>query len=226
MTESQSPSASPPWEESEKAIDLRRRLVSQIAAEGDVKNPRVLEALLKVPRHLFVPQASLVEAYEDEPFSIGQGQTISQPTTVALMTQALELTGHERVLEIGTGSGYQAAVLSVLAREVYTIELVPELGTRARARLEELGYTNVHVRVGDGYQGWPEEAPFDRIVVTAAPTELPARLAQQLREGGALVAPIGEEYEVQKLCRYRKVGGKLNREVLAAVRFVPMVKAR
>lgn len=218
--------STPPIAESQEAFDLRRRLVSQIAAEGDVKNRRVLDALLKVPRHLFVPQASLVQAYEDEPFPIGHGQTISQPTTVAIMTQALELTGDERVLEIGTGSGYQAALLSVLAREVYSIELVADLGRSARARLKELGYANVHVRIGDGYKGWPEAAPFDRIVVTAAPPELPAPLAEQLREGGALVAPIGDEYEIQKLFRYRKVEGKLMREELASVRFVPMVKTR
>jgi protein-L-isoaspartate(D-aspartate) O-methyltransferase len=144
-----------------------------------------------------------------------------------MMTEALELRGPERVLEIGTGSGYQAAILSVLAREVFTIELVRELGEGADKRLRELGYANVHVRVGDGYAGWPEEAPFDRILLTAAPPEIPKALLEQLREdGGVLIAPVGEEHQPQWLVRVRKKDGKITRERLNLVRFVPMVPGR
>jgi len=204
----------------------RDALVRAIEASGYVKSPRVLAALRQVPRHLFVPAAPLAAAYGDWPLPIGQGQTISQPTVVGEMTDALELKGSERVLEIGTGSGYQAAVLSVLAAEVYSIEIVPELGEKATQRLRELGYANVQVRVGDGYAGWPERAPFDRIIVTAAPPEIPRALLDQLGEGGVLVAPVGEEHATQWLVRVRKKGGVLTRERLEPVRFVPMVRGR
>src|SRR5262249_12815799 len=153
------------------------------------KSDRVRGAMMRVPRHLFVPGASLEEAYDDAPFPIGHGQTISQPAVVAVMTEALELGGRERVLEGGTGSGSEAAVLSLLSSDVYTIEIVTDLAEIARERLATLGYANVHVRAGDGYAGWPEHAPFDRIIVTAAPPELPRALVDQLAEGGVLVAP-------------------------------------
>ena len=213
-----------------EARRLRERLVRQIATldrpwggEQDWR-PEVLAALRAVPRHRFMPGVSMRLAYEDTPYPIGHDQTISQPTIVALMTQALALTGKEKVLEIGTGSGYQAAVLSGLVRELYSIEIVEPLGEMARARLAELGYDNVTVRIGDGYAGWPEQAPFDRIILTAAPPEMPSALVAQLREGGIVVAPVGEEE--QWLYRWTKRDGELEEERLGAVRFVPMVRGR
>jgi protein-L-isoaspartate(D-aspartate) O-methyltransferase len=209
--------------DSDEARSLRAELVHAI--RGDVKDERVLAALGRVPRHLFVSGVSLRRAYDDEPAPIGFGQTISQPTVVAIMTEALELRGAERVLEIGTGSGYQAAVLSLLVPEVYTIEVVSPLALESRARLEELGYTNVHVRSGDGYAGWREHAPYDRILVTAAPEEVPQALFEQLAAGGILVAPVGPVDATQRLVRFREVAGDFKREDLGAVRFVPMVRA-
>jgi protein-L-isoaspartate(D-aspartate) O-methyltransferase len=216
-------------DDSPEAKEARERLVLGIQAAGEPWDqsgpwdPKVLAALRLVPRHLFMPGTTLRRAYADQPNPIGYGQTISQPTVVAIMTDALDLKGSERVLEIGTGSGYQAAVLSVLVRDVFTIEIVRELGESARARLSELGYKNVEVRVGDGYQGWPEHAPFDRVLLTAAPPEIPKALVDQLRDGGILVAPVGEDGELQRLVRWRKVGGILQKEDLGSVRFVPMV---
>lgn len=201
----------------------RQRLVRSLAASLPSLDDRVIAALSKTPRHLFMPLASLANAYEDHAHPIGYGQTISQPTVVAIMSDALALTGAERVLEIGTGSGYQAAVLSLLAKEVFSIEIVPELGEVARRRLEALGYSNVRVKIGDGYQGWSEHAPFDRVILTAAPRELPHALVEQLRDGGLVVAPVGEEE--QFLYRWTKSGGGLRSERLGAVRFVPMVSA-
>ncbi len=205
----------------------RAELVAHIRAGapgwGDRRwNERVLSALQKVPRHLFVPGAPLGVAYEDRPLPIGHDQTISQPTVVAIMTDALELLGNERVLEIGTGSGYQAAVLALLAREVLTIEIVEPLGVAAKERLAALGYRNVEVRIGDGYAGWPERAPFDRILLTAAPPEVPQKLVEQLAEGGILVAPVGEGRS-QKLVRWTRRGGRITKEDLGDVLFVPMV---
>ena len=210
----------PPGDEARR---LRLQLVAELEREGRVTDDRVLEILAKTPRHLFAPDASLTAAYRDEPQPIGGGQTISQPTIVGMMTQALELTGKERVLEIGTGSGYQAAVLSHLAKRVFTIELLEPLGRAAARRLAELGHENVEVRVGDGYAGWPEQAPFDRILVTAAPPEVPPALLAQLAEGGVLVAPVGDQGVTQRLLRIRKVKGSLVHEDLGGVRFVPMV---
>jgi protein-L-isoaspartate(D-aspartate) O-methyltransferase len=206
----------------DEASMRRDKLIDAISAE--VKDPRVLDAMRRVPRHLFVPGASLTEAYGDWPLPIGEGQTISQPTVVAVMTEALELSGNERVLEIGTGSGYQAAVLSLLCKEVFTIELLPRLGERARTRLHELHYDNVQVRIGDGYAGWPEKAPFDRIIITAAPPELPKALIEQLADGGIMVAPVGDI--LQDLLRVRKRDGRITTETLTGVRFVPMVRSR
>jgi protein-L-isoaspartate(D-aspartate) O-methyltransferase len=206
----------------------RERLVRSIERSGEPWggagpwDPRVLDAMRKVPRHLFM-EASLGRAYADSPQPIGHGQTISQPMIVAIMTQALELRGDEKVLEIGTGSGYQAAVLSLLTRQVRSIEIVEPLGQSARERLERLGYRNVEVRIGDGYKGWPEQAPFDRIILTAAPPKVPQPLFDQLRDGGVLIAPVGETGSMQELVRWRKQRGQLQREDLGAVRFVPMV---
>lgn len=194
----------------------------QIASRG-VRDPRVLDALRRVPRHWFVPSRVAGEAYDDHPLPIGFGQTISQPYIVALMTEALRVAPTDRVLEIGTGSGYQAAVLSELAREVYTIEIVRPLGELARRILRERGYENVHVRIGDGFGGWPEAAPFDAIIVTCAAPTPPAALVEQLRIGGRLCIPVDAPDGFQELILFRKRDdGGLDRQVLAPVMFVPM----
>ncbi len=198
----------------------RERMVRrQVEARG-VRDPRLLAALRAVPRHELVPPEWREEAYRDEPLPIGHGQTISQPYVVAAMTEALDLQPGERVLEIGTGSGYQAAVLAELGTEVFSIEIVPELAERARTDLARLGYARVRVRAGDGYRGWPEEAPFDAIVVTAAPDHVPEALTEQLAVGGRLVMPLGRG--VQELVRITRTEGGLAREHLFDVRFVPM----
>jgi protein-L-isoaspartate(D-aspartate) O-methyltransferase len=192
----------------------------QIAARG-VRDPRTLEAMRHVPRHLFVPEVMKPYAYRDSPLPIGHGQTISQPYIVAFMTEALELKPADRVLEIGTGSGYQAAVLSQICPEVYSMEIIEPLGTDAAGRLKQLGYTNIHLRVGDGYRGWPEAAPFDAIIVTAAPDEIPAALLDQLALGGRMVVPVGRGE--QTLMRIRRTKKGYTRENLLPVRFVPML---
>jgi protein-L-isoaspartate(D-aspartate) O-methyltransferase len=223
-----SPVAAPERGDSPAARGMRELLAQSIEQSGspwETSGPwdgRVIAAIRKVPRHLFMPAAPIEHAYLDSPYPIGHGQTISQPTIVAMMTDALDLSGKEKVLEIGTGSGYQAAVLSLLARQVYSIEIVEPLGEAANRRLQRLGYHNVEVRIGDGYKGWPEEAPFDRIILTAAPPAIPDALVAQLADGGVLVAPVGDAGD-QRLVRWRKSGGKITREELAAVRFVPMV---
>ena len=221
LTEAPSPKAA-----DDDARAMRLRLVQSIEKFdkpwGDPRwDPRVIEAMRKVPRHLFMPQASVQQAYRDMPYPIGHNQTISQPTVVALMTNALKLEGDEKVLEIGTGSGYQAAVLSELVAKLYTIEIVEPLGVMAKERLAKLGYNNVTVRVGDGYKGWPEHAPFDRIILTAAPPRMPQPLVDQLKNGGIIVAPVGDTE--QHLVRWVKRGRTLSKERLGAVRFVPMV---
>jgi protein-L-isoaspartate(D-aspartate) O-methyltransferase len=197
-------------------------LVDRVARE--VHDKRVLDALRRVPRHAFVPRADLAQAYGDHPLPIGHGQTISQPTLVGIMTAALDLRGNERILEIGTGCGYQTAVLSLLAREVFSMEVVPELAERAQAMLLDLGCANVKVKVGDGFEGWPQHAPFDRVILTAAPAELPAKLVAQLRDGGMLLAPVGPQGANQRLLRLRKRGMDVAVEDLGGVVFVPMVK--
>lgn len=198
----------------------RERMVrEQIEARG-VTDARVLAAMRAVPRHELVPEELRGSAYEDRPLPIGYGQTISQPYVVAFMTQALELEPGDRVLEVGTGSGYQAAVLGELAKEVYTIEIVEPLAERAAADLARLGYKNVHVRAGDGYRGWPEHAPFDAIVVTAAPERVPQPLIDQLAVGGRLVLPVGRF--IQELVRITREETGLREERLLDVRFVPM----
>lgn len=208
-----------PSDESRSATERERMVTEQIASRG-VRDPLTLAALRKVPRHLFVPQAQRSEAYDDHPLSIGHAQTISQPYIVAFMTEQLGLRGGETVLEVGTGSGYQAAVLAEIAAQVFTIEIVPPLGEEARARLAELGYRNVTVRVGDGYQGWTEAAPFDAIVVTAAAPRIPEPLRQQLKDGGRLVIPVGED-DQEIVIVTRRGSGFEERRVLP-VRFVPM----
>ncbi len=212
---------SPEWDPPE-ARARRERLVAEVANE--VRSERVLAALRAVPRHLFVAEATLDEAYGDHPVPIGgREQTISQPTVVGMMSEALELDGSERVLEIGTGSGYQAAVLGLLAGEVHTLEIVPDLAARARRVLSELGFANVHVYLGDGWAGLAEHAPFDRIVVTAAPDELPTALVDQVAEGGRIVLPVGPQRGDQRLLVLEKREGTMHRRDLGGVRFVPMV---
>ncbi|HQR66731.1 MAG TPA: protein-L-isoaspartate(D-aspartate) O-methyltransferase [Thermoanaerobaculia bacterium] len=193
----------------------------QIAARG-VKDPRVLEAMRTLPRHLFVPDAEMAHAYEDRPLPIGSGQTISQPYIVAFMTEQLHLTGSETVLEIGTGSGYQTAVLARLARKVYSIEIRPELAQEAAERLKSLGISNAEVMTGDGYKGWPEHAPFDGILVTAAPERIPPPLLEQLASPGRMVIPVGGFYQELKVIE-RSGGGYTEKSVLP-VRFVPFVR--
>jgi protein-L-isoaspartate(D-aspartate) O-methyltransferase len=201
------------------AKDRERMVAGQIEARG-VRDPRVLDALRAIPRHEFVPDEQRTHAYEDRPLPIGEGQTISQPYIVAVMTELLELDGSEKVLEIGTGSGYQAAVLAKLAREVWSIEIVPELARRAEADLRRLGYANVHVRDGDGYRGWPEQAPFDAIIVTAAPGHVPEPLVEQLALGGRMVLPVGDRSQDLVLLVRGEEG--VRQERLLGVRFVPM----
>jgi protein-L-isoaspartate(D-aspartate) O-methyltransferase len=198
----------------------RQRLVEVIRG-GGVTDSRVLAALDAVPRHLFVPEGERQAAYEDRPLPIGSGQTISQPSMVALMTQLLEIRPGDRILEVGTGSGYQAAVLSRLAGEVYSIEIVKPLGDRARRTLTGLGYRNIHLRIGDGYKGWPSAAPFDGIIVTAAPPRIPEPLLQQLKTGGKLVIPVGDTLQDLYVLTKRRDGGFDRRRVLPVL-FVPM----
>ncbi|MBI5070390.1 MAG: protein-L-isoaspartate(D-aspartate) O-methyltransferase [Deltaproteobacteria bacterium] len=202
-----------------EAAERDRMVARQIAARG-VTDPRVLEALRQVERHLFVPEPLRAEAHADRALPLAHGQTISQPYVVGLMTELAALRPTDRVLEVGTGSGYQAAVLSVLVREVYTIEIVEPLALEARERLRRLGHANVFVRAGDGYRGWPEKAPFDAILVTAAPPEIPAPLLEQLAPGGRLVAPVGRER--QELVVVTKGERGLTRRAVIPVVFVPM----
>ena len=201
------------------AVARERMVADQIEARG-IADPRVLAAMRKVPRERLVPEDMRASAYEDRPLPIGHGQTISQPYIVAEMSAQLELSGDERVLEIGTGSGYQAAILGELAREVYSIEIVEPLAERAAADLERLGYENVHVRAGDGYKGWPEEAPFDAIIVTAAPDHVPQPLIDQLAVGGRMVIPIGRG--IQSLTLITRDERGVKRKTLLGVMFVPM----
>ncbi|MBI1791241.1 MAG: protein-L-isoaspartate(D-aspartate) O-methyltransferase [Acidobacteria bacterium] len=197
---------------------------TDIEARG-VKDAAVLEAMRNTPRHAFVPEGLREQAYEDHPLPLIKGQTISQPFIVAVMTELLAPARTHRVLEIGTGSGYQAAVLSPLAQEVFSIEIVPELAHSAKSLLARLGYRNVQVLQGDGYQGWPEKAPFDRIILTAAPKDIPQTLLDQLKPGGRLVGPVGDGFFSQELVVVDKdSAGKLHRRSVLPVRFVPMVK--
>ncbi len=200
----------------------RERMVqTQLAARG-IRDARVLEAMEKVPRHLFVEEAMQEQAYSDHPLPIGEKQTISQPYIVALMTEALELKGHEKVLELGTGSGYQAAILAELAERVFTIERIPNLAYRANQILQKLGYKNVIVRVTDGTLGWPEESPFDAILVTAGAPNIPQTLVDQLAMGGRLLIPIGDRLS-QELMRVERTPDGITKSTLGGVRFVDLV---
>jgi len=204
----------------------RRRsdMVSRQLISRGIKDARVLEAMKTTERHRFIPPDLEDEAYRDYPLPIGYGQTISQPYIVALMTELLALQGNEKVLEIGTGSGYQAAVLSKLAKEVYTLEIIPELAAEAKKKLEEMGCVNVRVIVGDGWEGLPLQGPFDAIMVTAAADTVPEALEKQLAPGGKLVIPVGPRGGVQELLLVTKEEGHLKRKNITAVRFVPLVK--
>ena len=200
----------------------REQMVESQLKERGITHAGVLDAMRRVPRHRFVPGALDGRAYDDTPLPIGEGQTISQPYIVAYMTEALEPKATDRVLEIGTGSGYQAAILGELVKEVYTIELVPTLADRARKVLTELGYKNIRTRTGDGYRGWPEAAPFDKIIVTAAPDEVPAALVDQLAVNGIMVVPVGRGDQMMTILR-KTPGGVVRRETIP-VRFVPMIR--
>jgi protein-L-isoaspartate(D-aspartate) O-methyltransferase len=201
----------------------RQRMVEQQLKPRGIKDDRVLAAMARVPREEFVPADERGDAYEDGPLPIGLDQTISQPYIVAFMTEQLRLKSSDRLLEIGTGSGYQAAVLAELVADVYTIEIVEPLAKTAEATLQRLGYKNVHLRVGDGYQGWPEEAPFDAIIVTCAPDKVPEPLVEQLKDDGRMVIPVGERF-AQQLYLLEKKNGQLKESATLPVRFVPMVR--
>ncbi len=215
--------ASVPFEEAAgREEEVRQSMVVHQLASRDIDDQRVLEAMRRIPRHLFVPPEMRAFAYQDSPLPIGLNQTISQPYIVALMTQLALPRKDDKALEVGTGSGYQAAVLSRLVSEVYTIEIIPELAERAGAILKELAYENVHVREGDGYRGWPEKAPFDIVLVTAAADVIPEPLIEQLAEGGRLIMPVGEIGGIQVLTRLTKKEGRIEKEQISGVRFVPM----
>ena len=202
-------------------ISRQRMVEEQIESRG-VSNEKVLAAMRKVERHLFVPKESRRLAYQDHPISIGHEQTISQPFIVAYMTDLLNLNKTDKVLEIGTGSGYQAAILAELAEEVYTIEIIKKLAETAKSRLKKLGYNNIFVRHGDGFKGWPEHAPYDVIIVTAAPPEIPEELITQLKVGGRMVVPVGSFSQDLYVIEKTKEG--FSKERTLPVRFVPMVK--
>jgi len=200
----------------------RQRMVEQQLKPRGIKDERVLAAMAKVPREELIPAAARADAYEDGPLPIGYDQTISQPYVVAFMTEQLRPKRSDRVLEIGSGSGYQAAILGELVAEIYTIEIVEPLAKSAEATLQRLGYNNVHIKVGDGYKGWPEEAPFDAIIVTCAPEKVPQPLVDQLKDGGRMVIPVGERF-AQQLYLLEKKNGQLKESVTLPVRFVPML---
>ncbi|MDD5018901.1 MAG: protein-L-isoaspartate(D-aspartate) O-methyltransferase [Candidatus Omnitrophica bacterium] len=218
-TEPAGPQAKPPDAYAAK----RRQMVLTQLESRNITDPGVLEAMSEVPRHLFVPARETEHAYDDTALPITSGQTISQPYIVGLMTQLAGVSSEDTVLEIGTGSGYQAAVLCRLARKVYTIEIIKELAESARERLQQMACSNVVVRHGDGYQGWPEEAPFDAIIVTAAPDKVPEELTKQLKEGGKMVVPVGTDFQ-ELFVLTKNQDGTLTQEHIIPVRFVPMVR--
>ena len=201
----------------------RQRMVEKQLKARDIKDGRVLAAMAKVPREEFIPADARADAYEDGPLPIGYDQTISQPYIVAFMTEQLRLKPSDRVLEIGSGSGYQAAILAELVAGVYTIEIIEPLAKTAEATLQRLGYKNVHIKIGDGYKGWPEETPFDAIIVTCAPDKVPQPLVEQLRDGGRMVIPVGERF-AQQLYLLEKKNGQLKESATLPVRFVPMLR--
>jgi len=211
-----------PTPTSDLAAERQQMVQRQLVTRG-INDARVLAAMAKVPREEFVTPESRAESYEDGPLPIGYGQTISQPYIVAYMTEQLRPKPGHRVLEVGTGSGYQAAILAELVADVYTIEIVEPLAQSAEATLQRLGYNNVHLKVGDGYKGWPDEAPFDAIIVTCAPDKVPQPLVDQLKEGGRMVIPVGERF-AQQLYLLEKKEGQLKESVTLPVRFVPMLR--
>jgi protein-L-isoaspartate(D-aspartate) O-methyltransferase len=202
--------------------EARQIMIERDIARRGIKDQRLLRVMATLPRHLFVPEEMRSSAYQDRPLPIGAGQTISQPYIVAFMTELLELEGRERVLEIGTGSGYQTAVLAALAEQVFSVEILAKLSARADRTLKQLGSQNVKLKVGNGFHGWAEEAPFDAIMVTAAAPKIPLPLWNQLREGGVLIMPLGKEGHTQQLIRARKIGGRQLIEEHSAVIFVPL----
>ncbi len=214
------------YNESQEAIFAQKRrsmIINQLQSR-DITDPKVLQAMLTVPRHQFVDEHIRESAYNDYPLAIGEGQTISQPYIVALMTQLLDLKGDEKVLEIGTGSGYQAAVLAEIVKEVYTVEIYESLSKKSEKLLNDLGYRNIKFKVGDGYHGWEEHAPYDVIIVTCAPDHVPPPLLQQIKDdGGRIVIPVGGIWMVQTLMKIEKTGGKIKSKGIIGVRFVPMV---
>lgn len=214
------------YNESQEAIFTQRRqsmVINQLQSR-DITDPEVLQAMLTIPRHQFVDQRIVNSAYNDYPLSIGEGQTISQPYIVALMTQLLELKEGEKVLEIGTGSGYQAAVLAEIVEEVYTVEIYESLSKKSEKLLIDLGYQNIKFKVGDGYRGWEEHAPYDAIIVTCAPDHVPPSLLQQIKDdGGRIVIPVGGIWMVQTLMKIEKTEGKIKSKGIIGVRFVPMI---
>ena len=212
--------------ESQEAIFARRRqdMVLNQLQSRDIVDSKVLQAMLTVPRHKFVDEHIRESAYNDYPLAIGEGQTISQPYIVALMTQLLELKGNEKVLEIGTGSGYQAAVLAEIVKEIYTVEIYESLSKKSEKLLTDLGYRNIKFKVGDGYYGWEEYAPYDAIIVTCAPDHVPPPLLQQIKEdGGRIVIPVGGIWMVQTLMKIEKMEGEFKSKGIIGVRFVPMI---
>jgi protein-L-isoaspartate(D-aspartate) O-methyltransferase len=208
--------------EKDPYLAARQQMVKEDIQRRGIDDQRVLQAMLKVERHLFVPESYRPMAYADRPLPIGEGQTISQPYIVALMTYHLHLKPEDRVLEIGTGSGYQAAVLAELAQEVYSIEIIDQLARSAQERLQALGYKNVWVKHGDGFYGWPEHAPYDAIMITCATPTIPERLVEQLRDGGRMILPLGDEPFVQSLTVVTKQGDKIDKKPITNVVFVPM----
>src|SRR4051795_6056538 len=212
------PGAEPPPDPTAPA---RRRMVERHLAERGIKDPRVLEAFRTVPRHRFLPPDSRRHAYDDESIPIGEGQTITPPYDVAFMTEALQPRPTDKVYEVGTGSGYQASILSRLVKDVYSVEIKEPLGKRAAEVIKDVGYTNIHTRIGDGYAGWPEEAPFDAIIVTCAPEAIPPPLVEQLKEGGRMVIPLGNRYN-QTVYLMEKRNGQLVQKALRPTLFVPM----
>ncbi|NOQ46848.1 MAG: protein-L-isoaspartate(D-aspartate) O-methyltransferase [Desulfobulbaceae bacterium] len=208
-------------DDSDKFVKKRRQMVDRQIKDRGIVDLEILRAMSSVPRHLFVPDYLRRQAYVDGPLPIGHGQTISQPYIVAYMTEMLDLKPHQRVLEIGTGSGYQAAVLAELTDNVYTIEIIPELAASANTRLRKTGYSKVKARQGDGYHGWPEAAPFDAVMVTAAAEFIPPPLLEQLKEGGRMIIPVGSPFFVQHLMLVEKLQGKVVTRSLMPVRFVP-----
>ena len=214
------------YNENQESVFTQRRqsmVLNQLQGR-DITDSKVLQAMLTIPRHKFVDPRIRESAYNDYPLAIGEGQTISQPYIVALMTQLLELKGNEKVLEIGTGSGYQAAVLAEIAEEVYTVEIYESLSKKSEKLLNDLGYRNIKFKVGDGYHGWEEYAPYDAIIVTCAPDHVPPSLLQQIKEdGGRIVIPVGGIWMVQTLMKIDKIGGKIKSKGIIGVRFVPMI---